>query len=97
MNDGETHHQPEALADAWPGKFSHLDEALALRRPGGLYVIDDRLPQANWPEGPDPKVPRLVDDLERRREFVTVRLAWASGFMLVVRRSGDNQDAELQG
>lgn len=27
-------------ADAWPGKFSHLDEALALLKPGGMYVID---------------------------------------------------------
>ena len=36
-------------ADAWPGKFSHLDDALALLRPGGMYVIDDLLPQANWP------------------------------------------------
>lgn len=72
-------------ADAWPGKFSHLDEALALLRPGGVYVIDDLLPQANWPEGHAPKVPRLIDDLERRAEFVTVRMAWASGLMLVVR------------
>ena len=74
-------------ADAWPGKFSHLDEALALLRLGGLYVIDDLLPQANWPDGHAPKVSQLVADLERRREFVTVRLAWASGLMLVVRRT----------
>jgi predicted O-methyltransferase YrrM len=73
-------------ADAWPGKFSHLDEALALLRPGGIYVIDDLLPQPNWPEGHAPKVPLLVDDLERRPEFSTVRLSWASGLMLVVRR-----------
>ena len=72
-------------ADAWPGKFSHLDEALALLRPGGIYAIDDLLPQANWPEGHAPKVPLLIDDLERRPEFVTTRLAWASGVMLVVR------------
>jgi predicted O-methyltransferase YrrM len=75
-------------ADAWPGKFSHLDEALALLRPGGVYVIDDLLPQANWPEGHAPKVPLLIDDIERRDEFSTVRLAWASGLMLVVRRAG---------
>jgi len=75
-------------ADAWPGKFSHLDEALALLRPGGMYVIDDLLPQANWPEGHAPKVPALVADLERRDEFNTVKLAWASGLMLVVRRAG---------
>ncbi len=74
-------------ADAWPGKFSHLDKALALLAPGGFYVIDDLLPQANWPEGHAAKIPPLVADLERRPEFSTVRLAWASGVMLVVRRS----------
>ena len=73
-------------ADAWPGKFSQLDEALSLLRPGGIYVIDDLLPQPNWPEGHAPKVPLLIDDIERRDEFTTVRLAWASGLMLVVRK-----------
>jgi predicted O-methyltransferase YrrM len=72
-------------ADAWPGKFSHLDETLALLRPGGIYQIDDLLPQPNWPEGHAPKVPVLIDALEGRGEFITVRLAWASGLMLVVR------------
>jgi predicted O-methyltransferase YrrM len=75
-------------ADAWPGKFSDLDDALALLRPGGMYVIDDLLPQPNWPEGHAPRVPALIDDIERRKEFVTVKLAWASGVMIVVRRPG---------
>jgi len=74
------------FADAWPGKFSHLDEALERLRPGGVYVIDDLLPQPNWPEGHAPKVPALIEDLERRRGFVTSRLAWATGLLLVVRR-----------
>jgi predicted O-methyltransferase YrrM len=74
-------------ADAWPGKFSHLDQALSLLRPGGVYVIDDLLPQPNWPEGHAPKVPALTDLLERRSEFVSVKLAWSSGLMLVVRRA----------
>jgi len=73
-------------ADAWPGKFSHLDAALALLRPGGVYVIDDLLPQPNWPDGHAPRVPALVEDLERRGEFTTVKMAWASGLMLVVKR-----------
>jgi predicted O-methyltransferase YrrM len=72
-------------ADAWPGKFSHLDEALALLRPGGMYVIDDLLPQPNWPDGHAPKVPALSAELERRSEFMSVKLAWASGVMVVVR------------
>src|SRR2546427_8705607 len=32
-------------ADAWPGKFSHLDGALSLLKIGGIYFIDDLLPQ----------------------------------------------------
>jgi predicted O-methyltransferase YrrM len=73
-------------ADAWPGKFTRLDETLALLRPGGFYVIDDLLPQPNWPEGHAPKVPALIADLERRSEFASVKLAWASGLMVLVRR-----------
>ena len=75
-------------ADTWPGKFSHLEEALGLLKPGGIYVIDDLLPQSNWPKGHAPKVPALIDDIERREEFAVVKLAWASGLMLVVRRAG---------
>lgn len=72
-------------ADAWPGKFSHLDEGLALLRAGGIYLLDDLLPQPNWPEGHAAKVPMLIDALERKPEFTTVKLAWASGLMLIVR------------
>jgi predicted O-methyltransferase YrrM len=72
-------------ADAWPGKFSHLREALTLLRPGGVYVIDDLLPQTNWPAGHAEKVSKLIEDIERGGDFTTVRLAWASGLMLVVR------------
>lgn len=74
-------------ADAWPGKFTDLDEALALLRPGGIYVVDDLLPQSNWPEGHAPKVPLLIDAIESRADFTSVRLAWASGLMIVVRTS----------
>jgi predicted O-methyltransferase YrrM len=72
-------------ADAWPGKFSHLNDALSLLRTGGIYVIDDLLPQPNWPDGHAPRVPVLIDEIERRSEFVTVRLSWASGLMIAVR------------
>ena len=74
-------------ADAWPGKFTQLDEALALLRPGGMYVVDDLLPRPNWPDGHARRVPALIDTIERRDEFITVKLAWASGVMVVVRRA----------
>ena len=72
-------------ADAWPGKFTHLDLALSLLRIGGIYFIDDLLPQASWPDGHAPKVPALIADLEQRRGFVATQFAWASGLMMLVR------------
>ena len=73
------------FADAMPGKYELLDEALALLRLGGLYVIDDMLPQASWPEGHAPKVPLLVADLAARAAFRMVSLAWSSGLVVVAR------------
>jgi predicted O-methyltransferase YrrM len=78
-------------ADAWPGKFTELDAALGCLRHGGFYVIDDLLPQANWPAGHAEKVDALIADLERRPGFATVRLAWASGLMLVVRQGASTR------
>jgi predicted O-methyltransferase YrrM len=75
-------------ADAWPGKFTHLDRALSLLALGGIYVIDDLLPQPNWPEGHAPRVPVLIQDLEHRPGFVATKLAWASGLMILVRTDG---------
>jgi predicted O-methyltransferase YrrM len=74
------------FADTWPGKFDHLEEALGLLRRGGLYVIDDLLPQPNWPEGHGPKVDALVADLEQRPDLVVSRLAWSSGLIVAAKR-----------
>ena len=74
-------------ADAWPGKFSHLNDALGLLRVGGVYLIDDLLPQASWPAEHAPKVQALIDTLEHRPDMNTVDLEWASGVMMVVRTS----------
>ncbi len=74
-------------ADTWPGKFTHLRAALALLQLGGIYVVDDLLPQPNWPEGHAPKVPALINELETDRQFAAVKLSWASGLMILVRTS----------
>ena len=94
LTDGEAFLEQSAsmrfdliYADAWPGKFSHLDLALSLLRVGGFYVIDDLLPQPSWPDGHAPRVPALIAELEGRRDLVTTRMAWSSGLMIVVRTS----------
>jgi predicted O-methyltransferase YrrM len=75
------------FADTWPGKFDHLEDALRLLRPGGLYVIDDLLPQANWPEGHASKVPSLIAQLEADPRLTVCKLAWSSGLVVATRRA----------
>jgi predicted O-methyltransferase YrrM len=74
------------FADAWPGKFSHLKLALNILNKGGMYIIDDLLPQENWPEGHAPRVPELISQIENMPNFTSVRMEWASGLMLVVKK-----------
>jgi predicted O-methyltransferase YrrM len=51
----EQSHFDFIFADAWPGKFTHLDLALSKLRAGGIYLVDDLLPQTNWPMIMPPK------------------------------------------
>jgi predicted O-methyltransferase YrrM len=82
--------QPEKFdlifADAMPGKFIARDKALALVAPGGFYVVDDLLPQPNWPEGHAEKIPPLQYTLSSHPGFFSLPMAWASGIMVLVRR-----------
>ena len=73
------------FADTWAGKYRLLNDALELLNPGGLYVIDDMLPQPNWPDGHASKAADLVATLEQMEGFQMTRLSWASGVILVVK------------
>jgi predicted O-methyltransferase YrrM len=75
------------FADTMPGKYEALDEALAVVRPGGFYVIDDMLPQPNWPEGHEKKIPALLSELAANSGFRIVPITWASGLVIAVRKS----------
>lgn len=70
------------FADAMPGKFTELDEALSLLADGGVYVGDDLLPQDNWPEGHAPKVPVYIETMRARPELSVEYWEWSSGILL---------------
>lgn len=75
------------FADTWPGKFDHLEDALVLLRPGGLYVVDDLLPQPNWPPGHSSKIEPLIARLERDARLTVCKLGWSSGLVIASRRA----------
>jgi predicted O-methyltransferase YrrM len=75
------------FADAMPGKYEALDEALAIVKPGGYYVVDDLLPQPNWPEGHAEKPPILMEQLLADPRFFALPLQCASGILVLVRKS----------
>ncbi len=75
------------FADTWSGKYRMLDEALSLLLPGGLYVIDDMLPQPNWPEGHADKVDMLMAELTQRADLHVCVMNWSCGVVLAARRA----------
>jgi predicted O-methyltransferase YrrM len=76
------------FADALPGKYEGLDDALRVVKRGGFYIIDDMLPQPNWPDGHAAKVPALIAQLAARPDFRVTPMAWASGIVIVVKATG---------
>jgi len=80
-------HAPQAafdliFADALPGKFSELDDALSLLADDGVYIVDDLLPQDSWPEGHAPKVPAFIENMKSRDALEVEYWEWSSGILL---------------
>ncbi len=74
------------FADAWPGKYSEIDETLNLVKPGGFYVIDDMTAQPNWPDGHQENVDRLVGYLGKRKDFTLTKMDWSTGVLIAVKK-----------
>jgi predicted O-methyltransferase YrrM len=77
------------FADALPGKYDGLEDALAVVKIGGFYVIDDMMPQPNWQEGHAEKIPILIEKLSSRRDFSILPLRWSSGVVIAVRTASN--------
>jgi predicted O-methyltransferase YrrM len=73
------------FADAVPGKYEGLVDAMALVRRGGFYVGDDMLPRPNWPEDHQQRIDSLISTLGSAPGWTVTTLAWGTGFVLAVR------------
>jgi len=74
------------FADTWHGKYLLLDEILSMLNKGGLYIIDDMLPQPNWPEGHDEKARGLMAALDKRNDLLLTKMIWATGIVVAVKK-----------
>lgn len=74
------------FADTWPGKFFLLEETLALLKPGGLYIIDDLLPQPKWEVDHLSKVEALIKTLESRSDLHITKLEWSTGLIIATKK-----------
>ncbi len=75
------------FADAWPGKYNTLDEALLLLKIGGIFLIDDMIQQPNWPAGHHDNVENLVEYLSSRKDLQLTKMNWSTGLIIITRRA----------
>ncbi|MGN7783010.1 O-methyltransferase [Niabella sp. 22666] len=73
------------FADAMPGKYDLFEEAFSLLNEGGIYFIDDMLPQPNWPEGHAERVESFVEMLDQRSDLTLTKMNWSTGIIIVVK------------
>ncbi|QCI29151.1 O-methyltransferase [Caminibacter pacificus] len=74
------------FADTWAGKYEMLEDTLEMLNEKAFYIIDDMLPQSNWPEGHEKKVEKLIDYLHNREDLEIVNLGWSSGVIVCVKK-----------
>ena len=74
------------FADTWHGKYLLLNEVLAMLNKGGFYIIDDMLPQPNWPAGHAEKATKLLEELEKRKDLLLTKQQWATGIVVAVKK-----------
>ncbi len=86
FNENEGKKFDYIFADTWHGKYLLLDEAIAMLNKGGLYIIDDMLPQQNWPDGHQEKAHKLIKDLESRDDLHLTKQLWATGIVIGVKK-----------
>ena len=78
------------FADTWPGKYNHLEETLTLLKHGGLYIIDDMLPQDNWPDGHSEKSASLIKYLENRNDIQLTKIYWSTGIIVCTKKNNNS-------
>jgi predicted O-methyltransferase YrrM len=74
------------FADFRPGKFTRLDLAVLALNTGGIYVVDDLLPQDTWPEGHSQRIETFRQEISAYHSLTYVFLNWDSGLLIASKK-----------
>lgn len=75
------------FADAMPGKYDLFDDAWQLLKENGFYIVDDMLPQPNWPDGHAQKADDFIAMLEGKQDAIVTKMNWSTGIIILIKRS----------
>lgn len=67
-------------------KYLLLNEVLDMLNKGGFYIVDDMLPQSNWPEGHQEKAVKFIKYLESRSDLALTKQTWSTGMIVAVKK-----------
>lgn len=74
------------FADAMSGKYDLFNKTINLLNSHAFYIIDDMLPQPNWPVGHEEKVKEFIKMIEERKDLIVTKLNWSTGIMIAVKK-----------
>jgi len=73
------------FADAWPGKFSHLDITINILKKGGIYIVDDLMHRMSWPQGHTEHVKKFISAINADTRVQAMYLNWSSHFIIATK------------
>jgi predicted O-methyltransferase YrrM len=73
------------FVDCRPGKFHGRPRLLDHLTLGGLYIVDDLLPQPTWPKDHQPRVDNFLAEISNQQELQATLLDWSSGLVVAAR------------
>ncbi|MBF6370302.1 class I SAM-dependent methyltransferase [Nocardia puris] len=76
-----------AFVDCRPGKFHDRDQLLSRLTPGGIWVVDDLLPQHTWPADHQARVDQLMREIGDETTLLLSVLDWDSGLIVGTKRA----------
>lgn len=76
-----------AFVDWRVGKFQDRRLVIDHLTTGGLYVVDDLLPQPTWPTDHPSRVDRFLTEITTEADLAVTAMSWGSGLVVASRRS----------